>query len=113
MDGFCRGCGAPLSSGEPAIPVRPADEAPLGKAAAKPVASGVSHIFQADRLTSKNVWVAGLLTLLLGPPGMLYSTPIGALVMSILSVPVWFLGGWAMLADWAVCIFWAVMAARD
>ena len=76
--------------------------------------SAVPPIFVADRLTSKNVWVAALLALFLGPPGMIYSTPIGALVMSVVSIPVWLFGGSLLiLAAWLVCIFWAVMAARD
>jgi hypothetical protein len=70
-------------------------------------------IFQSDRPTYKNVWVAALLALFFGPPGMFYSTPIGALVMSIVSVVVLFVGNWLLsIAVWAVCIFWAVMAAR-
>jgi hypothetical protein len=65
-------------------------------------------------LGSKNVWVAGLLALFLGPAGMIYSTPLGTLVMSMVSVPVWIFGGlWLGLLDWAVCILWSVMAARD
>jgi hypothetical protein len=67
-----------------------------------------------DRLTSKNVWVAALLALLLGPPGMIYSTPIGALVMSVVSIPILVFGGRLLtFLVWPACIFWAVMAARD
>ncbi len=45
---------------------------------------------------------------------MIYSTPIGTLVMSMVSVPVWIFGGvWLGLLDWVVCIVWSVMAARD
>jgi hypothetical protein len=67
-----------------------------------------------DRLVAKNVWVAVLLAFFLGPPGMIYSTPIGALVMSVVSIPVWFFGGTILIfAAWLACIFWAFMAARD
>jgi hypothetical protein len=111
MDGFCRGCGAPLSSEEPANPVSTVKKSPLGTATPM---SAVPPIFVSDRLTSKNVWVAALLALFLGPPGMIYSTPIGALVMSVVSIPVWFFGGALLaLACWLACIIWAVMAARD
>jgi len=102
-----------MASAEPANPMRPADK-PSPEAAAAQTASVVPAIFPSDRLTSKNVWVAGLLAFLLGPPGMIYSTPLGTLVMSMVSIPVWFFGGpLLMLLAWAVCIFWAVMAARD
>jgi hypothetical protein len=102
-----------MSSAEPAIPVRPTDQVSPEKAAAKPVA-GLQSIFAPDRLTSKNVWVAGLLAFFFGPPGMIYSTPIGALVMSVVSIPIWFFCGTLLtLAAWIVCIVWAVMAARD
>ncbi len=102
-----------MSSAEPAIAMRPADKASTAPAGAKSVASFPS-IFAPDRLSSKNVWVAGLLAFFLGPPGMIYSTPIGALVMSVVSIPVWVFGGTLLaLAGWIVCIVWAVMAARD
>jgi hypothetical protein len=113
MEGFCRGCGAPPSSVEPVIPKAPVDAPNQDSAAAKPVAV-VPPIFASDRLTAKNVWVAGLLAFFLGPPGMIYSTPIGALIMSVLSIPVWVFGGTILaLVAWLVCIIWAVMAARD
>jgi hypothetical protein len=61
----------------------------------------------------KNVWVAAVLALVFGPPGMIYSTPLGALVMSVVAIPVWFFGGLLLTAVvWGVCVFWAVMAAR-
>lgn len=113
MDGFCRGCGAPMSSGEPAIAVPVANQGSSEPAAAQPVVV-MSSMLPSDRLMRKNVWVAALLALILGPPGMVYSTPIGALVMSVISIPVFIFGG-ALLTFlvWPVCIFWAVMAARE
>jgi hypothetical protein len=112
MQGFCRGCGAPPSSVEPVIPKPPIDGLSTDPAAAKPVA--VVPIVLSDRLVAKNVWVAVLLAFFLGPPGMIYSTPFGALVMSIISIPVWFFGGSLLIfGAWLACIFWAFMAARD
>jgi len=112
MDGFCRGCGAPMASAESLIPTGSADKTSLPPATPKSVAV-FSSGFDSDRLQRKNVWVAALLALVFGPPGMIYSTPIGALVMSVVSIPVWFFGGpFLVLADWCVCVFWAVMAAR-
>jgi hypothetical protein len=102
-----------MASAEPAIPVRPANKASLELVAAKSLAA-VPSIFSSDRLSSKNVWVAALLALFFGPAGMVYSTPVGALIMSVVSIPVFVFGGWLLsLAVWPVCIFWAVMAARD
>jgi hypothetical protein len=64
----------------------------------------------------KNLWVAGLLAAFLGPMGMIYSTPTGALVMAVISVVVFFIRGpmyWLAWLAWPVCIVWAVLAARD
>jgi hypothetical protein len=111
MQGFCRGCGAPPSSVEPVIPKPPVGALSTDLSAAKPV---VVPIFPSDRLVAKNVWVAVLLAFFLGPPGMIYSTPFGALVMSVVSIPIWFFGGSLLVfAVWLACIFWAFMAARD
>ena len=102
-----------MASAEPAIPKRPADKGSPDPAAAKLVA-GLQSVFAPDRLTSKNVWVAGLLAFFLGPAGMIYSTPIGALVMSVVSIPILVFGGRLLtFLVWPACIFWAVMAARD
>ena len=112
MEGACRACGAPMASAESATPVPAADET-LPKTSTRKTAVAFSSGFDSDRLRPKNVWVAALLALVLGPPGMIYSTPLGALVMSVVSIPVWFFGGLLLaLAVWCVCIFWAVMAAR-
>jgi hypothetical protein len=101
-----------MASAEPITPVGTADET-LPKAATPKSAAVVSSGFASDRLLPKNVWVAALLTLVLGPPGMIYSTPLGALVMSLVSIPSWFYGGPMLVtAVWCVSIIWAVMAAR-
>jgi hypothetical protein len=113
MEGFCRGCGAPPSSVEPVIPKPTVHALSNDQDAAKPVVI-VPPVFASDRLVAKNVWVAVLLAFFLGPPGLIYSTPFGALVMSVVSIPIWFFGGTLLvLAAWLVCIFWAFMAARD
>jgi hypothetical protein len=63
----------------------------------------------------KNVWVAVLLALLLGPLGMLYCTVPGALVMFAVSVfAALFLGKIvAFLLVPVVCAVWAGLAARS
>lgn len=113
IHGLCRGCGAPISSGEPAVPVLPADGLqPVTESAQRQ--SLVSSIFPVDRLSRKNPWVAALFALLFGPLGMLYSTATGALVMSVAYVLLMlFTRGLAVWAVWPVCIFWAAMAARE
>jgi len=45
---------------------------------------------------------------------MLYSTPIGALVMCVVSIPAFlFAGRMISFAIWPVCMVWAAMAARE
>jgi hypothetical protein len=113
MRGFCRGCGAPLTSAEAAVPSPQLDASVALPPAPKP-SSLVPPIFQLDRLSRKNVWVAALFALLFGPPGMLYSTAVGALVMSVAFVLFRvFVGGIVVWVVWPVCIFWAAMAARE
>jgi hypothetical protein len=102
-----------MASAESLIPTLSADKTSPPPVTPKSVAV-FSSGFDSDRLLRKNVWVAALLALFLGPPGMVYSTPLGTLVMSVVAIPVWFYGGPLLLsAVWCVCIFWAVMAARD
>jgi hypothetical protein len=102
-----------MASAEPATLERTTDKTLPQPAIAKSAAI-FSSGFDSDRLLRKNVWVAGLLALFLGPPGMVYSTPLGALIMSVLSIPVWFFGGtFLVVAVWCLCIVWSVLAARD
>lgn len=64
-------------------------------------------------IPAKSAGVAILLTILLGPLGMLYSTIGGAIVMTlvalIVGIPTLGLG---LLVVWPVCIVWSAMAAR-
>jgi hypothetical protein len=110
--GFCRGCGAPLSSGEFIAPTRSPDTPHSAVSDAEPAL----YLPSIDLVqpTTKNVWIAALLTLLFGPLGMLYSTVLGGLVMFAVYIFVrLFVGGLWAWAVWPVCIFWAAMAARD
>ena len=60
----------------------------------------------------KNVGVAILLTVLLGPLGMFYSTVGGAILMLIIALIVGFLTlGIGALLTWPICIIWAALAA--
>lgn len=113
MQGICRGCGATLSSAEPIVtgPHATESRSEISAAQRKPF---VPPIFAVDRLSRKNPWVAVLLALFSGPIGMIYSTPVGALVMAVVSLPAMSLwGGVAAWAVWPVCMLWAGLAARE
>jgi hypothetical protein len=63
-------------------------------------------------ISTKSPGIAILLTIFLGPIGMLYSTILGAVVMFVVSVIVGFLTlGLGLLITWPVCILWAALAA--
>jgi hypothetical protein len=112
-EGFCGGCGALISVEEAAVPGESVGVQQQKSSSQKPAA----HIsfFTLVRPASKSVWVAGLLTLFFGPMGMLYSTRAGCYVMTTVSIAMSFsVKGWIpWLIFWPLCIFWAVMAARD
>jgi hypothetical protein len=112
-EGFCGGCGAPISVEEITAPSESVGVKQQESSSQKPVV----HIpfFTLVPPASKSVWAAGLLTLFLGPMGMIYSTKAGFYVMSAVSIVLSFSAkGWIpWLVFWPACIFWAVMAARD
>lgn len=61
--------------------------------------------------TSKSTGISILLTVLLGPLGMVYSTIPGAIVMMIVSAVVGLLTvGIGLLFTWPICIIWGAMA---
>ncbi|HED65920.1 MAG TPA: hypothetical protein ENJ09_10240 [Planctomycetes bacterium] len=65
-------------------------------------------------LTTKSVGVAILLTFLLGPLGMLYSTILGAIVMGILFCLAWLITfGLGLFVLWPIAILWAALAAYN
>ncbi len=111
--GFCRGCGARLRSVEAAsstsssTATQPAPPQTESKTTIGSIPLAQGQI--------KNVWVAVLLALLLGPLGMLYCTVPGALVMFAVSVfAMLFLGKVvAFLVVPVVCGVWAGLAARS
>jgi hypothetical protein len=112
-EGFCRGCGAQISLEEAAAPTESVGVQKQTSSSQKPAA----HIsfFTLVQPASKSVWVAGLLTLFFGPMGMLYSTRAGCYVMTVVSIALSLsVRGWIVwLIFWPLCIFWAIMAARD
>jgi hypothetical protein len=65
-------------------------------------------------LTRKSVGIAIILTTLLGPLGMFYSTVCGALAMMAVSLIVaLFTFGLGLLITWPICIIWGAAAASS
>ena len=65
------------------------------------------------RRPRKSLVLAAVLSLLLGPLGMVYSTFFGAFVMvGVLFWSTLFTGGDALTALWPLCALWAVWAAH-
>lgn len=111
--GFCRGCGAPISTAEPATLGQPANASKAATESAKRQ-SLVPPIFPVDRVTRKNVRLAITLAMFFGPLGMLYSTWVGALVMTCVYMLVRsFLGPFFAWFTWPVCMLWAGIAAFE
>ena len=65
----------------------------------------------------KSVGIAVILTALLGPLGMFYSTVLGGIVMLVatvfLAVITFFVGGLGALLAWPICIIWGAIAASS
>lgn len=56
-------------------------------------------------MTTKSPGIAILLTVLFGPIGMFYSTILGAIVMTILSIIIGLVTfGFGLLLTWPICI---------
>jgi hypothetical protein len=64
--------------------------------------------------STKSVGISVLLTILLGPLGMFYSTIIGAIVMMVISVIVGFVTlGFGLFLTWPICVIWGAVAASS
>jgi len=60
---------------------------------------------------TKSMGVSIILTLLFGPLGMFYSTVLGAIIMSVISLIVGLLTfGLGLLLTWPICIVWGALA---
>lgn len=111
--GFCRGCGARLDGvGAPSFCSSSTGPRPFPPPAESKATVGSIPLAHAQ---VKNVWVAVLYALLLGPLGMLYCTIPGALVMFAVSIVALFFMTkilvWILLP--IVCAVWAGLAARS
>jgi hypothetical protein len=119
--GFCRGCGARLPGYAPSASLRGSAPEPAATRPSAGLSKVAGRSFASVPLAQpqvKNVWAAVLLALLMGPLGMIYSTPVGALVMSAASVfALFFLNkvvGWILVFLLpVVCAVWAGLAARS
>jgi hypothetical protein len=61
----------------------------------------------------KNMGMAILLTVFLGPLGMLYSTIAGGIIMFFINIlMLLFTAGFGLLITWPISIVWAAIAAR-
>jgi hypothetical protein len=61
--------------------------------------------------SSKSMGIAILLTVLLGPLGMLYSTIPGSVVMILISIVAGlFTADFGLLITWPLCVIWAAVA---
>ena len=111
--GFCRGCGTRLPGFAPDQPKSSAATHPLAEM--PQLSTRRWGIWGFTQPEVKNVWVAVLLALFLGPFGMTYSTYLGALVMLAVSVfAVFYLDKvvtWILLP--VACAVWAGLAARS
>jgi len=109
--GFCAGCGAPWPL---ALPDAPAKRDGI-RLVSLPVnlPENVSSFGLLD-VGQKQVWIAVVLALLVGPLGLLYCTTTGTVVMLIVSIPLaLFLGKASLLIIQPICAIWAWRAARD
>jgi hypothetical protein len=111
--GFCRGCGARVAGVEAASSLSSSTVTQQVSPQTESKATvGSISLAQAQ---VKNVWVAVLLALLLGPLGMLYCTVPGALIMFGVSVIVtlFFSKVVMLLLLPVICAVWAGFAARS
>jgi len=61
--------------------------------------------------TTKSMGLSIILTVLLGPLGMFYSTVIGAIIMSVISIVIGiFTFGFGLLLTWPIAIVWGAWA---
>jgi hypothetical protein len=63
--------------------------------------------------STKSMGVSIILTILFGPLGMFYSTILGGIVMSIISLVVGVLTfGMGLIITWPICVIWAAIATN-
>jgi hypothetical protein len=111
--GFCRGCGVRRTGVGAALPAGSATSAqPVPPPTDAKATIGSIPLAEAQ---VKNVWVAVMLALFLGPLGMTYCTYLGAAVMLFLSIFAAFLPHPIVVLCLLqlACAVWAGFAARS
>jgi hypothetical protein len=64
--------------------------------------------------TTKNVGLSIILTVILGPLGLFYSSVLGGIIMCLVTIVVGLTTfGLSTLALWPVCMIWAAIAANS
>jgi hypothetical protein len=112
MSGICAGCGA---AWRPATPPDAASRSAGRQVSAYAKLPAQINAIGLPDVRPKKVWVAVSLALLCGPLGLIYCTATGAIVMTIVSIPLTiYLGYWAATLIIApICAIWAWRAARE
>jgi hypothetical protein len=90
------------------------DEAVLATPPPTPTAAPAATVTNTVEIHGgKSVGIAIILTFLLGPLGMFYSTIWGAVIMMVISILAAMLTlGLSFLITWPICIIWAAIAAK-
>ncbi|MBW5290108.1 MAG: hypothetical protein Rsou_1486 [Candidatus Ruthia sp. Asou_11_S2] len=67
-----------------------------------------------QKLPTKSLVVAILLTIFLGPIGLFYASVIGALIMLVITAIVGFITfGFGLFIPYIICIIWAIIAVNS
>lgn len=63
---------------------------------------------------NKSMATAVILSLFFGPLGLLYTSVIGAIVMFLINIPVFFLtAGFGLILTNIICVIWAVISVNS
>jgi hypothetical protein len=112
--GFCRGCGTRLAAYVPAKAQGQSSSVFQPLPLAQP--NSTQSLAKADlaQPQAKNVWVAVMLALLLGPVGLAYCTYLGMFVMLVITaLGEIYIGRYVYWLLLPVCAVWARFAARS
>lgn len=67
-----------------------------------------------QKLPTKSLLVAILLTVFLGPIGLFYASVVGALIMLVITALIGFLTfGFGLFVPYVICIVWPVIAVNS
>ncbi len=67
-----------------------------------------------QKLPTKSIIVAVLLTIFLGPIGLFYASVPGALIMLVITAIIGFITfGFGLIIPYIICIIWAIIAVNN